>query len=114
MNVYAAHAASARTLIMQMFTFDQGTIQAEARNWRARRSTSSATSARCVAVPSRRLNSASTTWRTHFRTDPHHQANPGRSSTDTTCLLIRGAGFESPTVHEGHDLRLRHGGRGIV
>src|SRR2546429_6729204 len=50
----------------------------------------------------------------HFRTDPHQQANPGRTSTDTTCLLIRGAGFESPTVHEGHDLRLRHGGRGIV
>src|SRR5436190_2658684 len=76
MNVYAAHAASPKTLIMQMFTFDQGTIQAEARNWRARRSSSSATSARCVAVPCRRLNSASTTWRTHFRTDPHQQAQP--------------------------------------
>jgi hypothetical protein len=50
---------------MRIFTFDQRTIQAEARNWRARSSSSSATSARCVAVPCRRLNSASTTWRTH-------------------------------------------------
>ena len=90
---------------MQMFTFDQGTIQAEARNWRARRSSSSATSARCVAVPCRRLNSASTTWRTHFRTDPHQQANPGRTSTDTTCLLIRGAGFESPAAHSADTRR---------